>query len=142
LDLDYQCIALSAAAAERGAADAATPGTEGVDQSDCDPGAGGTERMAQGYSPAVDVNPVVADVEHLCRPECDCGEGFVYLNEIEIFAGEAGCGQRLIERFGRAFMECGVRTGGLAVCDDLRHDGKPGGLGCSAVGDDDGGGAI
>src|SRR4051794_10814046 len=81
-NLDHDRVALAAAAADRGDAEAASPAAELVDERADDAGAGGADRVPEGDRAAVDVDVLLAHAQHPHRVEGDGGEGLVDLPEV------------------------------------------------------------
>src|SRR3954447_4853672 len=84
VDLDDDRVALTAAGADRGDAEAATAAAQLVDEGADDAGAGGANRVPQGDRAAVDVDLLLLDAEHPHRVQRDRGERLVDLPEIDL----------------------------------------------------------
>src|SRR6476620_4089238 len=76
-DFDHDRVALTAAGADRGDAEASPAPTQLVHKRADDAGAGGTDRVAKGDRAAVDVDLALVDAEHPHRVEGERGEGLV-----------------------------------------------------------------
>src|SRR5689334_16735855 len=74
IDLDDHRVALAAARADRGAAQAAAPPAQLEHERAEDARARGADRMAEGDRAAVDVDLVLVDAEHPDRVQRDRGE--------------------------------------------------------------------
>src|SRR6478735_12632250 len=77
VDFDHDRVALAAAAADRGDAEAATAAAKLVDERADDAGAGGADRVTEGDRAAVHVDLLLVDAEHPHRVQRDRGEGLV-----------------------------------------------------------------
>src|SRR5436309_16131901 len=78
------CVALAAAAADRGAAEAAPAPTQLVDQGADDARAGGADRVSEGDRAPVHVDLVLFDAEHSHGVDRHRGERLVDLPEVDV----------------------------------------------------------
>src|SRR3954454_10782735 len=84
VDLDHDRVALAAAGADRGDAEAAAAAAQLVDEGADDASAGGADRVPEGDRAAVDVDLLLVDAEHPHRVQRDRGEGLVDLPEVDL----------------------------------------------------------
>src|ERR1700679_2016818 len=80
---DHDRVALTAAGADRGDAEAAATAAELMNECADDAGSRGADRVAEGDRAAVDVDLLLVDAEHPHRVEGDRGEGLVDLPEVD-----------------------------------------------------------
>src|SRR5690349_5887915 len=89
LNLYEDGIALAAAGADRGAAEAAAAALELADEGSDHPGTGSSDRVTEGDCAAVHVDLVLVDVEHLHGVQRDRSEGLVDLPDVDVGRGLA-----------------------------------------------------
>ena len=118
-DGEQDGVALAAAAAQRGGAEAAAAALELVQQGEGDPGAGHADRVAEGDGAAVDVDDVVGDAEVLHRGQADGGEGLVELEQVDVADRLAGALEAATMARDGCVSSDGSGPGHLAVADDL-----------------------
>src|SRR5579875_3710699 len=94
-DLDDQGVALTAARADRRAAEPAAAPAQLQHQGGDDPRAGGADRVAEGDGAAVDVDDLFIDAQRPDRVDGDGGKGLVDLPEVDVGDLQAGLLQRL-----------------------------------------------
>src|SRR5947199_7404284 len=111
-------VALTAAGADRGDAEAAAATVQLVHQRADDAGARGADRVTERDRAAVNVDLVFIDVEHADRVDCDRGKGLIDLPEVDVLGALADLFQRLLSGVGRSFGQVGEVVGNGAVGKD------------------------
>src|SRR5258708_29997804 len=94
---EQQGIALAAPTAQRRRAESAAPPPELVDQVQGQSGPAHPDRVAERDGAAIHVDDVRSDPEVAHRLDCHSGECLVDLNQIQIFNGPPGLGQRMLD---------------------------------------------
>src|SRR5581483_11800736 len=84
VNLEHDRVPLPAPGADRGAAEAAAPAAELVDQGADDARAGGADRVPEGDGAAVHVHPLLVHAQHPQRVEGHRGERLVDLPEVDV----------------------------------------------------------
>ena len=87
-------VALTAAAAQRGGAEAATATAQLVQERERQPVAAHADRVTEGDGATVDVDDLVADAELGHRGDADGGERLVDLEQVDVGDGYAGALER------------------------------------------------
>src|SRR5579871_839934 len=93
-DADEDRVALSAARADRGAAQPAAAAAQLVDERGEDSRAGGADRVAERDGAAVDVDALLVDAEHPDRRDHDRCERLVDLPQVDVGGVDAGLRER------------------------------------------------
>ena len=120
LDLDHDRIALAAARADRGDAEAAAAAAQLVDEGADDPGAGGADRMAECDRAAIDVDRVLVDLS--IRTELIATEAKASLiSQRSTSAGVLPIFSRACRSLCRGPGQVGEVIGDRAVGDDRRQ---------------------
>src|SRR6478735_12316279 len=117
-DFDEECVALAAAGADRGEAEAAAVAAQVVHHRAEDAAAARADRMAESDRAAVDVRGLRVRAEHRDRVERDRGERLVHLDPLHVADRLARLLERLLPRIRR--RACKPRE--LVRNVALRHD--------------------
>ena len=116
---DRECIALAAAAAQRGDAETTTTVAERIQQRDDDSSARGAKGMSERNGATVDVDDLMAQLQRLLGPERDGSERLVELGAIEVsrlvsgvFERDSGgaAGPFVVRRTGNSPVSSSKRT--------------------------------
>src|SRR5918992_3424332 len=119
IDVEDEGVALTAAAAQGGRADAAAAAPQFVHDVQGEAGARHPDRVAEGDRAAVDVDLLGADAEIAHGLDGHRGERLVDLDQVEGADVHAGLAERVLERVRRLGLQRVVRAGHVAVRADL-----------------------